>query len=189
MTPRTSARSTGRARALAAAAALTAALGLGACSALGDPSAAALVDGEVAVTPQDVASVIEEFPVELAGGQTPPPTQIVSFLALDGPVRDLAIETGTPVVDELQAREFLASADESAGREPVRYSEPMLRLIAVNLTLGEIGQTEENVPLIEEMVDDLGGRLEVNPRYGTVDEEGEQLVVPVEHPWLVSPDA
>jgi hypothetical protein len=69
---------------------------------VGDPSAAALVDGEVVATPADVATILEEFPLELAGGQAPPPGQIVSFLALDGPVRELAIQTETPVVDQVR---------------------------------------------------------------------------------------
>ena len=188
MTPRTATRRSG-ARAPVVLGALAVALGLGACSAVGDPSAAALVDGEVVATPADVATILEEFPLELAGGQAPPPGQIVSFLALDGPVRELAIQTETPVVDQGQARDWLAEADEAAGREPVRYSEPMLRLIATNLTVNAIGQDQENAPLIQAMVSDLGDRLEVNPRYGAVDEDGDGLVVPVEHPWLVSSDA
>lgn len=186
MTPRTSSR---RVRALVAAGAVTSALGLGACSALGDPSAAALVDGEVVVSQAEVATVAREFPVELSGGELPPASQILTFLALDEPVRDLARETGTDVVSQTQALDFLAAADEEAGRDRVAYSEPTLQLFATNLTLGQIGQDEENVPLIQEMVSQVGEELEVNPRYGEVSEDGVLLIQPVEHPWLVSSDA
>jgi len=64
-------------------------------------------------------------------------------------VEDIAREYGT-VLGEVEAREFLASVDEQAGRPSGQYSEPTLQLIATNLMLGQIGQSEESAAAVEE---------------------------------------
>lgn len=187
MTPRSSTRRAG-ARALPVAGALAAALGLGACSALGDPSAAALVDGETVVTQADVATVLEELPLEVSNGQPVAPAQVLTFLAVGGTVESIARENGA-VLGEVQARQFLASVDEEAGRPTGSYSEPTLRLISTNLMLGEITQDPALAAEVEEQFQALVDDLEVNPRYGEVSEGGAQLIVPVQHPWLPAADA
>jgi len=141
MSPRTRTR-WGGARALACGGALVSLVGLGGCSALGDPSAAALVDGRTVVTQADVATVMAELPPEVSQGQPVAPSQVLTFLAVGDTVEGIAREYGT-VIGDVQARQFLASVDEEAGRPAARYSEPTLRLISTNLMLGEIGQDPE----------------------------------------------
>lgn len=185
MSPRTSSRRTG-ARALVVTAALATTVGLGACSALGDPSAAAVLDGRTVVTQAEVATVLRELPLEITQGQPVAPSQVLTFLAVGDTVEDIAREYGT-VLGEREAREFLASVDEQAGRPTGQYTEPTLQLIATNLMLGQITQSEESAAAVEERFAALTEELEVNPRYGEVAQDGSLLVVPAQHPWLPAP--
>ena len=187
MTPRTSSR---RAvvRVLVVPGVLAAVLGLGACSALGDPSAAAIVDGETVVTQADVATVMAELPLEISNDQPVAPAQVLTFLAVSGTVEELAGEYGA-ILGDAEAEEFLASVDEQAGRPAVEYSPATLDLIATNLMLGQLNQSEDSAAAIEERFLLLAEDLEVNPRYGEVTDDGSLLVVPARHPWLVAPQA
>ncbi len=180
MTPRTSSRRAG-VRALVVAAATTATLGLGACAALQDPSAAALLDGEVVVTQAEVAEVVRTFPTELSGGEPPPPSQIILRLALEGPVRDLAVETGTPVTDPQEMGRVL---QEQLPDGPAAYPDVVLRTLATDVMISSIAQGGDGA-LVEQLVADAGDRLELNPRYGTaVTGDPAQPFALVEHPWL-----
>ena len=187
MTPRTSSR---RAvvRVLVVPGVLAAVVGLGACSALGDPSAAAVVDGETVVTQADVATVMAELPLEITEGEPVAPAQVLTFLAVSATVEDLAGEYGA-ILGDVEAEEFLASVDEQAGRPTVEYSPATLDLIATNLMLGQLSQSEDSAAAIEEQFLLLAEDLEVNPRYGEVTADGSLLVVPARHPWLVAPKA
>ena len=186
MSPRTRSRRAGT-RALVVAGALATTVGLGACSALEDPSAAALIDGKTVVTQQEVSTVLTELPLEISNGEPVAPSQVLTFLAVAGTVESLAQDYGS-VIGEGQAREFLASVDEEAGRPAVEYSEPTLQLIATNLMLGELSQSEDSAAEVEAQFSALVDDLEVNPRYGQVAEDGSLLVVPVQHPWLATPE-
>ena len=62
-------------------------------------------------------------------------------------------------------------------------------LFATNLMLGQIGQDPANAELVQERIEDVRSRLEINPRYGEVAEDEQQLVQPVQHPWLTGADA
>ena len=186
MTSRTSSRP--GVRALVVTGALATAVGLGACSALGDPSAAALLDGETLVSQAEVATVMAELPLEISQGQPVAPDQVLTFLAVGDTVEDIAREYSA-VIGDAEAQEFLASVDEQAGRPAVQYSEPTLQLISTNLMLGEITQSPESAAVVEEQFQALVADLEINPRYGEIAEGGSLLVVPVRHPWLVAPEA
>lgn len=183
MTPRTR-RRRGPARALVAATAVAAVVGLGACSAVRDPSVAAFVDGRPVVTQAEVAAATSELPLEVSGGQPVDPTQVLSFLVARETVTDLARENGA-VIGDREARQFLASVDEQALREPGTYSEATLDLISTNLMLGQLAQTPETDALVQERLQELATRLEVNPRYGRVAEDQDLFIVPADHPWLV----
>ena len=186
MTPRSSSRRVA-ARALVLPGVVAATLGLGACSALGDPSAAAILDGETLVTQAEVATVLDELPLEVSNGTPVAPAQVLTFLAVSDTVAELADEYGT-VLGEAEAGDFLASVDEQAGRPTVAYSAPTLDLIATNLMLTQLGESEESAAAMEGRLVQLAEDLEVNPRYGEVAGDGSLLVVPATYPWLVAPE-
>lgn len=215
MTPRTRTRRTRRtgARALVVAGTLTVAVGLGACSAVGDPSAAALVDGEVVATQQEVATVARELPPEATGGQPVDPAAVLTVLAFSDPVSETAREFGltqgavqaqrtldelTGVVVPEPGEEPSEDPEGEPGAEPSEetvvapgeYSDVTLEVIAVSIMGAAIQQDPDAQAALSERLDDLRGRLQVNPRYGEVLPAGaEGLIGPVQHPWLVSPGA
>ena len=127
-------------------------------------------------------------PLEISNNQPVAPTQVLTFLAVGGTVQELAEEYSV-VIGEAEAREFLASVDEEAGRSAGEYSPPTLELISTNLMLGELSQAEDSAAAIEERFVELAQDIEVNPRYGEVSGEGSLLIVPTQHPWLVTPEA
>lgn len=206
MTPRTSTRRT-RARALAVVGALVSTVGLGACSALGDPSAAALVDGEVVVTQDEVVTVVRELPLEVTDGQPIDPAQIVTILAFSDIMTETAREIGA-AQGAVEAQRFLDEAtgavppaepteeagedpgDEAAEGTPGDYSDATLEVMAVVLMGAEVQQDPEAAATLGERLEDLRGRLELNPRFGEVlPAESGGFVGPVQHPWLVGRDA
>lgn len=186
MTPRTPRGRTG-ARALVVGTAVALTLGLGACSALGDPRAAAVVDGRV-VTQDDVQTAVTELPVEITGGAQVDPSQVLGLFVVEDVVTDVAREF-TGLATEGDAREYLHEVDEQAGREPGDYSEPTLRLIATQLMFTSIQQTDAARPAIQEGLADLvEGGVDINPRYGGVSSDGELLLGRFDHDWLPEAD-
>ncbi len=187
MRPRTSGRRR-RARPAVALAASGLLLGLAGCSAAGDPTAAAVVDGRV-VREADVQTVVAELPIEITGGQVLDPVEIVSLLVAEDVVEDVAREFTTVATDE-DARELLASVDADAGREVQQYSPATLRVIAVNLMLSNIQQTDAAAPALAEGITSLEqAEVTLNPRYGTIGEQGELQFGDFRHDWLATPEA
>lgn len=186
MTPRTPSRRRG-ARALLALGASGMVLGLAACSSAGDPTAAAVVDGRV-VSESDVQTAVAELPTEITQGNTIDPVEIVSLLVAQDVVEDVAREYTTVATND-DAQELLASVDTEAGREPQQYSEATLRVIAINLMLGSIQQTEVAAPALAEGITALEqADVTLNPRYGTIGEQGQLQFGDFRHDWLVTPD-
>lgn len=182
MTPRSPRRRSG-ARALAAVGAVTLALGLGACSAAGDPATAAVVDGRV-VSQAEVQTAVEELPRELTQGVQVDPVQVVSLLVYRDAVESVAREY-TGLATQADAQAFLRQLDEDAGRVPVEYSEATLDVVALNLMVGQISQTETAAPALNESIAAVGDQdVTLNPRYGSVSERGELQFGAYEHDWL-----
>lgn len=187
MTPRSTRRRPG-ARALVAAGAVSLALGLGACSAAGDPGAAAVVDGRV-VSQADVQTAVAELPREITQGVQVDPVQVVSLFVARDAVEETAREY-TGLVTQEDARQFLRQIDEDAGRTPVQYSEPTLDVIAINLMVGQLTQTDVAAPVLNERISQLSGDdVTLNPRYGSVSEDGELLFGVYDHDWLADDGA
>ncbi len=198
MTPRTSKRVTG-ARAGHAigpvVGALVLALGVSACSAAGDPSVAAVVDGRV-VAESDVHAAVSELPVEITQGTRVDPVQILSLLVaadvVEGVAREFSDGPAILLATDEDAKEFLDSVDAEAGREPQQYSDATLQVIATNLTLSNLQQTDVAAPALQEGITGLqDSDVTINPRYGTVGEQGELQFGDFRRDWLseADPDA
>lgn len=194
MTPRPSTRAvgarTGRVAGPVAGAVLLA-LGVGACSAAGDPGAAAVVDGRV-VAEADVQAAVTELPLEITQGTRVDPVQIVSLLVVSDVVEGVAREYSDGSTSLLattdDAQEFLDSVDADAGREPQQYSEATLQVITTNLMLANLQQTDVAAPALQEGITGLqDSDVTINPRYGTVGEQGELQFGDFTRDWLPEP--
>lgn len=181
MTPRSHLRTT--TAGLVAGAAALAAL-LSGCSGVGNPSAAAVVDGRV-IEESEVQTVVEQLPAGPEGG-TVTPQQVVPLMVVSGVVEDVAAAfTGPTSLDE--AEQLLVDADVAVGRAPGTYDEPTLRIVAVDQMLGSIVANDLALAAFQEQVAELDVRL--NPRYGQLPEEGIiGGVTPTTHEWLVQPE-
>lgn len=193
MTPRTPRRWAGpRPGAVLAAAALS--VGLAACSAAGDPSAAAVVDGRV-VSEADVQTAVQELPLEVTQGTRVDPVQVVSLFVASDAVEDVAREfseagPASLVVTLDDAKTFLESIDMEADRAPQQYSDPTLQVIATNLMFANISQTDVAAPALQERITELEqSDVVINPRYGTVGEQGELQFGDFRRDWLVPTEA
>lgn len=187
MTPRTPGRRTAS-RALVALGSVALALGATACSAAGDPSAAAVVDGRV-IPESDVQTALSELPPEITGGQAIPPGELLSVFVVGDVVRDVAREF-TGVTSDEQAREQLRALDEGAGRAPVEYSDATVDLIALLIMQQNINQTDVAFPELQERAAELqaSGDVQINPRYGRLNDGAIQFNA-FTHDWLAEPPA
>ena len=189
MTPRTPRRTPGSRALRLVPVALAAVVGLGACSAAGDPSAAAVVDGRV-VSERDVQTAVEELPLELTGGARVDPVQVVSLLVARDVVAGVAREAseGAPaslVVSDAQAQEILAGIDTEAGRDPGTYSQPTLDVISTNYMFTNIRQSDAAGPALQEAFTELEqSDVTVNPRYGQIGEDGVLAIGDFQKDWL-----
>ena len=167
-----------------------AALGLGACSALGDPSAAALIDGEVVVTQADVATVVAELPLEVSGGQPAPASQVLTFLAVEQTVRDLAVETETGV-DRRGRRPGLPRLGRRGGRP--RAGDLLRRHAAAHRDQPHARPDRAGPGRRRAGPGAHRGRPRAGwrstPATARCAEDEQQLVQPVQHPWLTGADA
>lgn len=156
------------------------ALGLAACSGLGTPGSAAVVDGEV-ISEREVQTVATELALGTGGAVTA--AQIVPLMIVSGVVDDIAAEItgGSSRADALAALEANAVGD---GQTSVEYSDATLDFIATNLELNAIQQNDQARAVFEERLQELD--VEVNPRYGTIDEEQglRAGIGAVSFPWL-----
>jgi hypothetical protein len=186
MTPRTPGRRTAS-RALVALGSVALALGATACSAAGDPTAAAVVDGRV-ISEADVQTVVAELPPEVTGGQPLPPGQVLQIFLVADIIEDVAREY-TGVISEEVAREGLLARDLQAGREPVDYSDATLEIIALDLMVQNILQTDLALPEYQERVIERqqGDDVTINPRYGRITEDNGFQFSVFTHDWLVEP--
>ncbi|WP_380165836.1 hypothetical protein [Jannaschia sp. R86511] len=188
MTPRTSTRASG-ARTGAVVGAVVLSLGLSACSAAGRPGAAAVVDGRV-VAEADVQAAVSELPLEITQGTRVDPVQIVSLLVAADAVEAVAREFTEQSPADLfatdeDAQEFLDAVDVEAGRGPQEYSEATLQVIATNLMLSNLQQTDVAAPALQEAITGLqDADVSINPRYGTVGEQGELQFGDFRRDWL-----
>lgn len=185
MTPRTpGGRAGARALLVGTAAALT--LGLSACSALADPGAAAIV-GDRVVPQSDVQTVVAELPAEITGGAQVDPSQVLGLFVVEDVVTDVAREFTTVSTPD-EARVFLQGVDTDAGRAPGQYSEPTLRVIATQLTFGNVSETDQARPVLQEQLAALvADDLRINPRYGRISDVGELQLGVFQHDWLPEP--
>lgn len=195
MTPRTSTRVAGARTGSVVGpvvGAVLLALGVSACSAAGDPSTAAVVDGRV-VAESDVQTAVSELPLEITQGTRVDPVQIVSLLVaadvVEGVAREFSDGPATLVATDEDARDFLDSVDAEAGRPPQQYSDATLQVIATNLMLASLQQTDVAAPALQEGITGLqNADVTINPRYGTVGEQGELQFGDFRRDWLPEAD-
>ena len=171
------------------------ALGVSACSAAGDPNAAAVIDGRV-IAESDVQAAVSELPVEITQGTRVDPVQIVSLLVaadvVEGVAREFSDGPATLLATDEDAQDFLDSVDAEAGREPQQYSDATLQVIATNLMLANLQQTDVAAPALQEGITGLqDSDVTINPRYGTIGEQGELQFGDFRRDWLpeADPDA
>lgn len=167
------------------------ALGASACSAAGDPSAAAVVDGRV-VPEADVQAVVSELPLEITQNTRVDPVQIVSLLVaadvVEGVAREFSDGPASLLATDDDAQAFLDSVDTEAGRGPQQYSDATLQVIATNLMLSNLQQTDQAAPALADGINGLqDADVTINPRYGTVGDEGELQFGVFTHDWLPEP--
>lgn len=191
MTPRTSTRACARTGSLVGAVVL--ALGVSACSAAGDPTTAAVVDGRV-VPESDVQAAVSELPLEITQDTRVDPVQIVSLLVaadvVEGVAREFSDGPASLLATDDDAQAFLDSVDTEAGRGPQEYSDATLQVIATNLMLSNLQQTDQAAPALAEGINGLQeADVTINPRYGTVGEQGELQFGVFDHDWLPTPAA
>lgn len=156
------------------------ALALAACSGLGAPGSAAVVDGEP-ISDRDVQTVATELAVGTGGAVTA--AQVVPLMIVSGVVDDIAGEiTGGSSREDARAALEANTVDD--GQASVEYSDVTLDFIATNLELNAIQQNDQARAVFEERLQELD--VEVNPRYGTVDEEQglRAGIGAVSFPWL-----
>ncbi|GIG28912.1 hypothetical protein [Cellulomonas marina] len=173
---------TGRTAATALAG-LVLAAGLTACA--GAPGAAAVVDGREIPT-SDLQDVITEIGPLLGSATT---AQVLAVLVQEPVVTQLAAENGVGVSDD-QARSALEAALASAGVTVDELSPASLsvgRYLAAATALQGLpdGGAEAQEELLARVAEQ---DLEVNPRFGAVDERGT-VTAPTALPWLVAPEA
>lgn len=161
---------------------------LAGCSAAGDPSLAASVDGrEVAV--DDVQTAVAELPLEITGGARVQPADVVSLLVVAPLVTDVARQFDA-VTSTQQAEEFLHGIDDDAGRAPGDYADATLDVVAVNLMVQALQESPEAAPLLQQAAADLEqADVVINPRYGSVSDEGQLLFGDFARDWLVPTEA
>lgn len=160
------------------------ALALSACSGLGSPGSAAVVDGRV-ISDRDVQTVAGELGAGTSGEVTV--AQVVPLMIVDGVVDDIASEiTGGSSREDARAA---LGANAVEGQQPVEYSDVTLDFIATNLELNAIQQNDLARAEFDARLQELD--VEVNPRYGTVDEEQglRAGIGAVSFPWLEAADA
>ena len=161
------------------------ALSVAACAGLGSPGSAAVVDGEV-ISDRDVQTVAGELAAGTGGAVTV--AQVVPLMVVSGVVDDIAGEiTGGSSRED--ARVALEANAVAGGQEPVEYSDVTLDFIATNLELNAIQQNDQARAEFDERLQELD--VEVNPRYGTIDEEQglRAGIGAASFPWLGDPDA
>lgn len=181
MTPRPSPRPAARALAVASLVPLLSVLA--GCSGLGDPSAAAVIDGRT-ISEQDVQTIAAELSADSAAGLTP--AQVVPLLLVQDTVAEIAAQsTGASSREDAQAVLDSGTAEE---QPPGQYSDVTLDFVATNLELNAIQQDEQAVALFNERLGEL--EADINPRYGAVTQgeglEGIQggITSSVAFPWL-----
>ena len=194
MTPRTSTRAHARAGRLVGPVLGVVALALGAsaCSAAGDPTAAAVIDGRV-VPEADVQAAVTELPLEITQNTRVDPVQSVSLLVaadvVEGVAREFSVGPASLLATDEDAQAFLDTVDTEAGRGPQQYSDATLQVIATNLMLSNLQQTDVAAPALQEGITGLqDSDVVINPRYGTVGEEGELQFGDFRRDWLPETD-
>ncbi len=157
------------------------ALSLGACSGLGDPTAAAVVDGRT-ISERDVQIIASELADGTGGAVTP--AQVVPLMVVAGVVDEITQNT----VSRQGAQEALDAQAEAQQQPLQEYSDATLDFIATNLELSSIQQDQLAAAEFTERLEELDVRI--NPRYGSVDpEQGiSQGIGAPSFPWLGQPD-
>lgn len=163
------------------AAGVLAALTVGLTGCVGQPGAAAVVDG-TAIPTSDVEAALTELLPWFQGVTT---TNVLSVLIQEPTVVDLAEEKGVGVSDE-EAQALLDQVvKQKAPDATATFTEPSLAVARYSIAYSNL----EEVPDASEVGEEIDTRLraldiEVNPRFASL-EEGFQVGPPARPSWLV----
>ncbi len=139
---------------------------LAGCAAFGVPGAAAVVDGRT-VSENDVQVATGELRDFLGDGEVT--TQAVVYLAVIAePVADLAAERGLSISADQAEDVWLASRESLDGESVTDLAPATTEVLATVEMFNLLLQDDQAAAQLSERIAELD--LEVNPRYGVVDE-------------------
>lgn len=170
---------TARLAAVGLAAALTAVLA--GCSALGQPGSAAVVDGRL-VDEAEVHTVTAELR-DFLGEEAVAPALVVYLWVIREPVETLAAERGLSISPEQAEDAWLATRERPDGERVTSLDPATAETLAVIEMYDILVQDDQATAQLAERIADLD--VDVNPRYGAIDETSEvRPVVPIPPDWL-----
>jgi hypothetical protein len=154
---------------------------LAACSG-GQPGAAAVV-GDRVIPTADVETATRELNAVFGEGALSSTSVVIALV--QAPVVDEVASAAGVAVSEQQARATLVASADSAGVAADDFSDAAVTVMQLSLA----GQALAEVPDAEQVQAEIAGSLaaqdlHLNPRFGTVSDEG--AFATTTYPWLVA---